>query len=619
MKKKKGFTLIELLAVIIILGIIALIAIPKVTDVIKDSKKGAIIVSADGLVDAVESKCQTNKLTGNEHISSYTIENGESSSELPLQNMPNRAYASVDDKCKATVTVYDGNFMVTGTKGHMEVVESSFEQLPSNPESCFIFNSETHTIEGYNDTNSNCTSEVKIPATIDGVPVEYIGNLAFVNYSHADGDYDTVKYTAYRDGDKLVSTDTKENLYSAGYTDLDFIYPTYYNNSTALKNTFTPKSVTKLDLSQATNLKKIGSMAFYQTGLTQITFGNNTNLKSIGYQTFKDTNIEILNLASTGIEYIGQGAFNSYNSSRKLKNVYFSNALKYIGYDAFGFCKLTSLTLPASVEEIGTSSFAEMYTLKNIDLSQTKLTIIPTHAFENSSVENLKLPDTLIEISSHAFNGNVLLNVVIPNNVEIIGNYAFQHKMNSSFSSLVLGNKIREIGKNAFSAYNASNTNVIDNLIIPDSVQQLGEYAFMYQKINNLTIGSGLKVISNSAFENSFVHSLILNEGLEEIQNQAFYDSNAWKTGNDFADLVIPNSVKTIGNSAFGYKMNGNITIGSGITSIASGAFLCYSYKDENPDMNEACKYTITINKPQNSSIYNPDTRYTKATINWVG
>ena len=40
--KNKAFTLIELLAVILILGIIALIAIPMVLNVIKDAKKGAL-------------------------------------------------------------------------------------------------------------------------------------------------------------------------------------------------------------------------------------------------------------------------------------------------------------------------------------------------------------------------------------------------------------------------------------------------------------------------------------------------------------------------------------------------------------------------------------------------
>lgn len=41
MKNRKGFTLIELLAVILILGIIALIAIPTVNSVIQQSRLGA--------------------------------------------------------------------------------------------------------------------------------------------------------------------------------------------------------------------------------------------------------------------------------------------------------------------------------------------------------------------------------------------------------------------------------------------------------------------------------------------------------------------------------------------------------------------------------------------------
>ena len=50
---KKGFTLIELLAVIVILGVIMVIAIPFVTGYIERSKKGALLSTADGLVDSV--------------------------------------------------------------------------------------------------------------------------------------------------------------------------------------------------------------------------------------------------------------------------------------------------------------------------------------------------------------------------------------------------------------------------------------------------------------------------------------------------------------------------------------------------------------------------------------
>ena len=59
---KKGFTLIELLAVILILGIIALIAIPQVTNVIEQASKGAAETAAKHYLDAVNNKIALNQL-----------------------------------------------------------------------------------------------------------------------------------------------------------------------------------------------------------------------------------------------------------------------------------------------------------------------------------------------------------------------------------------------------------------------------------------------------------------------------------------------------------------------------------------------------------------------------
>lgn len=53
MKNKKGFTLVELLAVIVILGVLLLIAVPAVSSIIENSKRGAAKDEAMEALDAV--------------------------------------------------------------------------------------------------------------------------------------------------------------------------------------------------------------------------------------------------------------------------------------------------------------------------------------------------------------------------------------------------------------------------------------------------------------------------------------------------------------------------------------------------------------------------------------
>ena len=68
MKKKKGFTLIELLASLVILAFILVIAVPRIVNVIDNSKLGTITSSAKVVLDSAEKKQSENQVLENPSI-----------------------------------------------------------------------------------------------------------------------------------------------------------------------------------------------------------------------------------------------------------------------------------------------------------------------------------------------------------------------------------------------------------------------------------------------------------------------------------------------------------------------------------------------------------------------
>ena len=62
MKKKKGFTLVELLAVIVILAVILIIAMPRISDVINNSKKSSFEATAKLIASQAEKKYTENQV-----------------------------------------------------------------------------------------------------------------------------------------------------------------------------------------------------------------------------------------------------------------------------------------------------------------------------------------------------------------------------------------------------------------------------------------------------------------------------------------------------------------------------------------------------------------------------
>ena len=98
MKNKKGFTLIELLAVIIILGLLMLIAIPSVTKYIADSRKKTYIDTAKELVAGARALVNSGNLdmydTDTTYYIPYSCINTENGARSPFGDF-DKAYVLV--------------------------------------------------------------------------------------------------------------------------------------------------------------------------------------------------------------------------------------------------------------------------------------------------------------------------------------------------------------------------------------------------------------------------------------------------------------------------------------------------------------------------------------------
>ena len=299
--------------------------------------------------------------------------------------------------------------------------------------------------------------------------------------------------------------------------------------------------------------------------ITEIEIAN--GITEIGAHTFEAYgNISSIVLPNSVMK-VGENAFNHCD---KAISIDFGTGLKEIGATAFSDCKaLTSISLPASLETIGSSAFSGCAGLTGGLVIPNSVTTIGDSAFANDEklTEELTIGSSVTSIGKNAFaNCRFSGTLTIPDSVTSIGEAAFNA---CQFTDISLGNRLVEIGKNAF--YNSGTYS--GHLSIPDSVTTIGESAFSSLGFASIHLGKSVTTIGASAFINcTSVHSL----DVTSVGSTVSYDTRA------FTSMANPNTIylnsdeqkNTISNyisegrSAFAITNGGTFAAG---TSFESG------------------------------------------------
>ena len=336
-------------------------------------------------------------------------------------------------------------------------------------------------------------------------------------------------------------------------------------------------SLTRIELVGVTS---IGSYAFADcSSLEYVTNAN--NVKVIGEGAFSRVSESgsapvFASIIIGSVEEIGDGAFmgNEY-----LSEIVLPEGLKKISDFTFALCtSLKRVVLPSTVTEIGQYAFRSCESLYTINLENVK--VFGEYAFYNA----IKTYTTAVDLSSaekvekYAFSNSLIYCPITAQSLTEIGEGAFSK---TYITSLTAPN-LTHIGQAAF--YRSV---MLAKVVFGKDLQYIGSYAFLgasslkviayfdgEKEVTDGEINSYAKlsggvlytIMPSGKYELKAVPAALNITTLEVMEGTVRIDTYAGNMNKNVTSIVLPDSLKLIGNYAF-----------NGYTKLESVEFKSYS------------------------------------------